>query len=399
MQFTLRFPQPTIVCTVLIGEGLLQTPQQWLDQIMPHAAVALITDDTVRGHYADQLLDSLQQHCQVRARLFSFPAGEQAKNYSLAQRLAQAILAAHYGRDTLILALGGGVVGDVAGFIAATYMRGIAYIALPTTLLAMVDSSIGGKTGVNLPQGKNAIGAFWHPHRVVMDLCCLRTLPRQQLINGLIEIVKIFLTHDHASFKHLTRHIPVILQGDLSALPPIIQQAVKLKSDLVQQDEREQGVRSTLNVGHTVGHAIEQVTQYTILHGYAVALGLLVELKVACWLCHFPEQAYQTVQQLLAELGIVGQQLRRILKLHSLDAVIQAMQVDKKARKRVVQYVLLANIGQPYQVQQQFLHVVDVTVIKRAMQVVSEEPIYQRAGNRRADNSRQVAERCGDTVF
>jgi 3-dehydroquinate synthase len=242
--------------------------------------VVIITDHHVKKLYGDALLEKLLQR-GFQVLLLSFRAGEKSKNSRVKERLEGEMLRHQCGRNTMIVALGGGVVGDLAGFVAATYMRGIPYIQIPTTLLAMIDSSIGGKTGVNTIHGKNLIGAFWQPTAVIADLNFLKTLSQEQIINGLMEAIKIFLTNDRDQFFFVQEHLAQLLIPDLTLLEEVVIKAVEQKMTLVQKDEKESGERMILNFGHTIGHAIEQVSQYKIMHGYAVGLGILVELKIS----------------------------------------------------------------------------------------------------------------------
>ncbi len=242
--------------------------------------VVIITDHHVKKLYGDALLEKLLQR-GFQAQLLSFRAGEKSKNSRVKERLEGEMLRHQCGRNTMIVALGGGVVGDLAGFVAATYMRGIPYIQIPTTLLAMVDSSIGGKTAINTIYGKNLIGAFWQPTAVIADLNFLTTLSQEQMINGLMEAIKIFLTNDRDQFFFVQEHLAQLLIPDLGLLEGVVIKAVEQKMALVHKDEKESGERMILNFGHTIGHAMEQVSQYKIMHGYAVGLGILVELKIS----------------------------------------------------------------------------------------------------------------------
>lgn len=344
---------------IWIGSGLLENIALWMPKIS--STLVIITDEHVSKHYAlafEQALKSEGYH----TLLLSFPAGEKAKNRVTKSNLEEKMLAHSCDRDTVILALGGGVVGDLAGFVAATYMRGIAYIQMPTTLLAMLDSSVGGKTGIDTPQGKNLIGAFWQPIAVILDLNCLKTLNQEHLINGLIEAIKIFLTSDFKSLNDLEENLNLILSCNEKALSNLLCQAVTLKATMVMQDEREQGQRAVLNFGHTIGHALEKLSDYQVLHGYAVALGLLVESKIAQLMGFLEVKNFLFIQTLLQRLNITAKRLKKF----DVNEVIQCTLLDKKKRAGLVRYVLLKDLGSVYAKENQFTHPVPDEVVKRA---------------------------------
>jgi 3-dehydroquinate synthase len=214
--------------------------------------------------------------------ILTIPSGEQHKRLATVERLAEEMAAARADRDSILIAFGGGVIGDITGFLAAIYMRGIRYIGVPTTLLAQVDSSLGGKTGVNLAAGKNLIGSFHHPLAVFADIDLLATLPPRELRAGLQESVKAGIIRDRALFDFMDTHSDAILIGDPTALKEVVTDSVRMKAGVVAADERETGVRMLLNLGHTLGHAIESATNYTqLLHGEAVAWGMIAAIQIA----------------------------------------------------------------------------------------------------------------------
>lgn len=352
-------PPPVVKYPIWIGSGILEQPRLW----MPTTAesVVIMTDHHVKKYYGNALNTRLLR-AGYATSLFSFQPGESAKNQRTKARLEAKMLAKGCGRDSLILALGGGVVGDLAGFIAATYMRGIPFVQIPTSLLAMLDSSVGGKTGIDNVYGKNLIGAFWQPHAVVTDVNCLATLSRRHLLNGLIEAIKLFLIRDADSFDYLHHHLSSILAYDPSILTEIIHRAVSLKANIVQQDERENHQRAILNFGHTIGHALEQVSNYKLLHGYAVALGILVEAKIAQLMGLFTQDQMNRIQALFAGLDIFPSQLASF----DSDTVIQATRSDKKRRAGAVHYVLINQMGQVHEAAQQVVHPVADEVVREA---------------------------------
>lgn len=316
---------------VIIGRGLA------LAKLLPKAArYMVITDSKVKKFYAGRLARSL------KAELLFFSAGEKSKNRISKAKLEDQMTKLGCGRDTTIIALGGGVVGDLAGFVAATYMRGIPYVQIPTTLLAMVDSSVGGKTAIDTLQGKNLIGAFWQPKKVIIDLDYLDTLPQEHLINGLIEAIKIFLTHDQQMFGYVEKNLAKILKKDKAVLQKIVERAIKIKAGVVERDEREKNERMVLNFGHTIGHAIEKLSGYKLLHGQSVALGILVEAKMARVLNVLAEDCYKRIEQLIKRLEIND----GILKRYKVDSILEMLKIDKKSERGEARFVMLKDIGQ-----------------------------------------------------
>lgn len=331
--------------------------------ISPDQELVIITDHNVKQLYGNALTKILLER-GFRVLLLSFQAGEESKNAKTKESLELEMLCHYCGRDVMIVALGGGVVGDIAGFIAATYLRGIQYIHMPTTLLAMVDSSIGGKTGINTLHGKNLLGAFWHPEAVISDLRFLKTLPRDQLINGLIEAIKIFLTCDQEQFFFLQEHLEELFIPDLAFLHKVILHAIELKARIVEQDERETSTRMILNFGHTIGHAIERVSHYTIMHGYAVALGILVELTISELLGICSAKDLDIVIDLFYRLNITPTLMSQLNPTHLLEATRQ----DKKRECDAVRYILLRRIGMIEHNKDTIVHPVEDATVIAALQ-------------------------------
>jgi 3-dehydroquinate synthase len=361
-KITVRLPAKSASDYVItIQAGLLNESIKWLPKNYHH--LVLITDETVCAHYGKSFESQLKTH-GFNVLLLTFPAGERSKNAKTKQKLEEKILSHAFGRnDTLILALGGGVTGDLAGFIAATYMRGVPYIQIPTTLLAMVDSSVGGKVGVNTPQGKNLIGAFWQPLAVIADINTLKTVDKKHIIAGLIEAMKMFLTHDRESVEFLIENLPKILSLDESLLAEIIYRAVKIKAYVVNQDEKETGMRMVLNFGHTIGHALEKLSNYRMLHGYAVGYGILVEAKISQLMGILSEQDYEVIQSCLALLGIH----KKALKKYNAERLIERTQSDKKSKAGNIRYVLLETVGKVYRSNNDYVHSVSEKIIKEAI--------------------------------
>lgn len=307
--------------------------------------IVIITDNTVKKLYGDRLLQELQTNIKsLIFSLLSFKSGEQSKIQKTVTELQNQMFERKCGRDTLIIALGGGVVGDMAGYVAATYMRGIPYIQIPTTLLSMVDSSVGGKTGIDSKYGKNLIGAFWQPSAVFIDFNYLETLPKRQLMNGLVEAVKMFITHNKEMFEFVEANLNSIIKKDKKILEKIIFEAVKIKSGVVMRDELETGERKVLNFGHTIGHAIEKLSNYKILHGEAVAMGIIVESKISELMGILAKEDFERIKKLILKLGIN----LKVLRKFKIKDIIRTTGVDKKNVDGKVKYVLLEKIGKAY---------------------------------------------------
>jgi 3-dehydroquinate synthase len=353
---------------IWIGTELFASLTKYFPKGVSCSSIVIITDHTVKKLYAV----SLQKHLETagfRSFIFSFPAGERYKTAETKAALEQKMFQKKCDRNTLILAVGGGVAGDLAGFVAATYMRGIAYLQIPTSLLAMIDSSVGGKTGINTQAGKNLIGAFWQPKAVIADLSLLGSLPQKHLQNGLFEAVKIFLTCNQKFFSDFERNLPFLLKRDVKILTRIIQHAVQLKAQIVCQDEHEQNLRMILNFGHTIGHAIEQLSGYKILHGFAVGLGMLVEAKIAELLGWLSKSTFEQIFIVLTGLGIDVNDLKKF----SVTKIIQLTQLDKKTKQQQVKYILLNAIGSVNHANNQYAHAVPDQIVRQALLILQRQ--------------------------
>ncbi len=301
---------------------------------------AIITDANVGPLYARQVEAALAGH---PTQVFTIPAGETNKTRDTWAWVTDRMLEAGFGRDSAVIALGGGVVGDLAGFVAATYMRGIPFIQMPTTLLAMLDASIGGKTGVDTPSGKNLVGAFHQPSAVIIDPAVLTTLPRRQFRAGLSEALKHGVIADQAHFRAvaaLAAENPDRLP-DLRAVSAIVARSVEIKSAVVASDVREAGRRKTLNFGHTIGHALEHLSGYALLHGEAVAIGMCLEAALAE---RAGIAAPNTTQRIRAACEGAGLPTRRPADLEPV-AILEATRGDKKGRQGRAEYALPIEVG------------------------------------------------------
>ena len=304
-------------------------------------AVAIISDETVAVLYANQITSWIQSTGR-KAHCLTFPAGEASKTRETKEALENQLLEEGFGRDTCIVAVGGGVVTDMAGFIAATYGRGVPVIMLPTTLLAMVDASLGGKNGVNVPQGKNLIGTIYQPTKVLIDPAVLSSLPLLELKNGFAEMIKHGMIADRSYFEFLEAYAGELLALHGPTIDRAIMKGCSLKDGIVEEDEREQGKRHLLNFGHTIGHALERLSGYTLAHGEAVALGMVAEGQIGMRLGIFSEQAFLRMRSVIQVFGLP------VETPFSADALWEAMILDKKSVRGLPRIVLLSDIGQPH---------------------------------------------------
>lgn len=324
---------------ILIGRGLLDQPGTWA--ALPKAASAVIvTNTTVEPLYAQRLQAALAPH-YGRVLRVALPDGEAHKHWETLNIVFDRLLQAGCDRKTVLFALGGGVVGDITGFAAACYMRGVPFVQVPTTLLAQVDSSVGGKTGINHPLGKNMIGAFCQPARVVCDLDTLDTLPPRELSAGLAEIVKYGPIADAAFLDWIEAHVDALRQRDKAALAHAVRRSCEIKAWVVSQDERESGLRAILNFGHTFGHAIEAGLGFgEWLHGEAVGCGMVMATALSAELGLVPSGFVDRMRRIVDRAGLP-------VRGPALGAAryLELMRVDKKAEAGDIRYVLLDGIG------------------------------------------------------
>ena len=329
---------PSASYNVTIGANLLNTLHPRLRKLNKDKPFRpfVITSPDIWALWSKPFLSSFKESPTI---LF-LPSGESHKRMSSVESLAQQLATTGADRDSLLLAFGGGVLGDMTGFLAAIYMRGIRYVQIPTTLLAQVDSSIGGKTGVNLLAGKNLIGSFHHPQAVLADTDVLATLPAPQLRAGLQESIKAGIIYDAKLFRYMEQNADAILSGDPAALTHVVAASVRVKADVVSKDERESGLRMILNFGHTIGHAIEAATNYKqLLHGEAVAWGSIAALNVAVARKTITQKDADRITQLILRYGPCPPFKATAEKLVALTSR------DKKNRSGIRSFVLPTAIG------------------------------------------------------
>jgi 3-dehydroquinate synthase len=326
---------------IVLGTGILHQIGEVMKSMEVSGKTAVVSNTTVFPLYGAPVVDSMKD-AGFEAFPVILPDGEEYKNLDVLTRLYDELLGIGLDRKSAVIALGGGVVGDIAGFAAATYMRGIAYVQVPTTLLAQVDSSVGGKTGIDHAAGKNMIGAFWQPKLVWTDSETLRTLPERQLLAGMAEVIKYGIIRDKDLFGYLELNRERILSRDDETMLYLIRRSCGIKAEIVSKDERESGLRAVLNYGHTIGHAVETVTGYTrFLHGEAVAIGMLLEAELAARLGLLSSAEVEKIRGLIESFGLPS----GIPDDIDSSALLSSMQLDKKALGGALRFVLPERIG------------------------------------------------------
>jgi len=327
---------------ILIGSGLLMQTGARLKDIGFSDKVIIVNDPTVKGLYGDTLEKSLS-NSGFEVLLLEVPEGEEQKSLETAGRLYHELTDFYAERTTPILALGGGVIGDLTGFVAATYMRGVPLIQIPTTLLAQGDSSIGGKVAVNHGQLKNKIGAFYQPRLTISDITTLKTLSPRELSNGLAEIIKHGAILDREFFSYLEENLDKVKSLDDQVLERVVSRSAEIKAGVVEKDELDLGLRNILNYGHTVGHAIESVSELKVWHGEAVAIGMLVEARISNRLGILNKNEVNRLKEIISRAGLPTE-----LPPLELEKIVQAMKHDKKILQGKIRFALPRTIGEVF---------------------------------------------------
>jgi len=328
---------------IRIGKDILDRMTLLIAKNHKAGRYAVITDDCVCAIYGKKFVDALKD-IGLKTFLIEFPAGEASKNIKTVLDIAGKLMESGADRETCLIALGGGVVGDIAGFVASVFMRSVPYIQIPTTLVAQVDSSIGGKTGVDLSFGKNLLGTFYQPQAVFVDLGFLETLPEKEFNNGLAEIIKYGIIDDEKIFRALEENINAIKSKDPKLLLGIVENCCQIKKSIVEIDEKEQGLRRILNFGHTVGHALEAISKFSITHGEGVAMGMVAAARISEKMGYLENKASGRIETLIrqAELPV------KIPKSLDVEKIIAQLKMDKKKKGDVIHFVLLKKIGRPF---------------------------------------------------
>ncbi len=326
---------------IFIGNNTLEEIGDKLKLFDLSPKIALISNPAVYSLYGERVSDSIK-NAGFDLLTVTIPDGEQYKNLATLKNIYDELLKFKLDRKSALIALGGGVIGDITGFAASTYMRGVSYIQIPTTLLAQVDSSVGGKTGIDHELGKNMIGAFWQPGLVWIDVETLKTLPMRELLAGLAEVIKYGVIYDKELFDFLEINRDNLLNLDNSALTHIIKRSCEIKADVVAQDEREAGLRAILNYGHTIGHAIETVTGYTkFLHGEAVSIGMHLEANLSFMLHFIDKDQVVKIKEVIDSYGLPSEMPEDV----NVEALFSSMKLDKKAVAGELKFILPEKIG------------------------------------------------------
>ncbi len=332
---------------IFVAEGLLADTQKLRELLLARIQgrqVAIITNKVVAPLYLDALLEALDG---LQVDVMQMDDGEAEKNLQVYQQTMDFLLAARHNRSTCLIALGGGVVGDLCGFVAATFQRGVDFVQIPTTLLAQVDSSVGGKTAVNHPQGKNMIGAFHQPVAVLADTATLGTLPSREYAAGLAEVVKYGVIVDAAFFEFLEQHSDDLLAKDGAVLSQVILRCCSIKAEVVSADERESGRRAILNYGHTFGHGIEKLCGYgQWLHGEAVAIGMVMAARLSVAVAGLDESVVMRLTALLRRLGLPTALDQASRKVATIEAMMDVMGLDKKVVDGRLRFIVASQLGQ-----------------------------------------------------
>ena len=339
---TVKVPLADRAYPIRIGSGLLADLGTQCARLKLGLRCAVISDAAVARRYRKPTLASLKA-AGFEPIFISQPAGEQAKTLKNVQACYDQLAKHRLERGSFVVALGGGVVGDLGGFVAATYLRGIDFVQVPTTLLAQVDSSVGGKVGVNLPAGKNLVGAFYQPKLVLCDLDTLGTLPSREFRAGLAEVIKYGIIYDAKLFRRLERDLPKLLAQDTATLSAVIARCCQIKAEVVGQDEKEVSLRAVLNFGHTIGHGLEAISQYgKYLHGEAISIGQAVAAKISNELTGLPDAEVDRIATIFAAAGLPTEVNLNATQTKRLFA---AMKLDKKVSGGEIKFVLAESIG------------------------------------------------------
>jgi len=328
---------------IFIGEDLMDRVGL-ITKLKDHAdKCVIVTDSYVNPLYGEMVRERLGE-LGIPVDIIEIPAGESSKSLNIVLDVARQLVKLNVSRKSLLVALGGGVVGDVTGFIASIYMRSIPYVQIPTTLLAQVDSSVGGKTGVDLPEGKNLLGTFYQPKAVYIDLSFLKTLSDKDFANGMAEIIKYGIIGDLNLFELLETESKGIKERNPSLMKSLVGRSCKIKAEIVEMDEKELGLRRILNFGHTLGHALEAASGYSLSHGEAISIGMVGAAKISNRLNHLDGESYTRIVDLIKEYELPT----KIPAGSEKSQIMGFMAIDKKAVASQLHFVLVKKIGVPF---------------------------------------------------
>jgi len=352
MELTINITEKRKSYPLIIGKELLNDIPSLLKKEEPDVKYILVTDTNVDKYHTEKFFRLMKDEC-LKTEKIVIPPGEQTKSIVTYNKLIQELISLEADRKSILIAFGGGVIGDITGFTASTYMRSIRFIQIPTTLLSQVDSSIGGKTGINLPQGKNLIGSFHHPEKVFIDLNTLNTLPEDEIRNGLVELVKHAIIKDKNFFYYLRDNLKKIINKKEEFLETAIIYSLNIKKEIVEKDEKEKDIRKLLNYGHTFGHAIESLSNYQVSHGKAVRAGMVLAANLSKELGLIKSEELKEHNNLLN--GIMPKNIKKF----PASNMINEIKKDKKRLNTKQNFVLLKGIGKAFitsEIQEDKLH-------------------------------------------
>jgi len=324
---------------ILIEDNILSEISSHLKEFK-NSKICILTDSNVYPLYGEKLADDLEE-ASSEVVLYQFQAGEDSKSREEKAKIEDFLIKKQFNRDSLLIALGGGVVGDLGGFVSSTFMRGIPFIQIPTSLLAMVDSSVGGKTAISTKNAKNIIGTFYQPIQVLIDPTVLKTLPEEEFLGGISEIIKMALILDKKLFAYLEENREKILKRDPKSVQHLIEESIKLKAEIVSKDEKEQGLRQILNYGHTIGHAIETALSHKLSHGFCISIGMSYADEIACNLGLLAKEDKKRHLTLLKSYKLPTELTKNI----DLNKLLEIIKLDKKNKEGKFNFVLLAKTG------------------------------------------------------
>jgi len=347
---------------ILIGNKLFNTLAQELKNSELAYRYAVISDSNVSKLYFNELQEAFEKE-GLDSLLITIPAGEKSKSRVNKDLIEDTMLQNKMARDSAIIALGGGVVGDIAACVASTYNRGIPYIQYPTSLVACVDSSIGGKTAIDTKHGKNLIGTFYQPEKVYIDLNTLTTLKKKEITEGLAEVIKYGIIYDSEFFDYISDNISKIFKYDLDVLNKIVKRSCEIKGFVVENDEKESNLRKILNFGHTVGHAVELLSNYSISHGNAISIGMIIEAEIAVKSSILKRESAEMIYEIFKSAGLPTELKSSVDR----SRIFETMKLDKKARKGNIEFTLPKHIGEMYKDGDNYGIKIDENLIKEVI--------------------------------
>jgi len=345
---------------IFLGSAIFPELMKNIKENYSDKKLVVITDETISKLHKGKL-DELSKLGYILA----LPSGEQSKTRETKAKVEDMLLDKGYGRDTLIVSIGGGVICDLSGYVASTYNRGIPIIQVPTTLLSMVDASVGGKTGINTKHGKNLIGAFYQPDAVFADIDFLSTLPEGEFLNGLVEAVKISITSDKELFSFIESNVKKILSKDEKIMLHLVKRSIELKKGVVEKDEKESGLRQILNLGHTIGHALEVNSEFKEKHGFCVSKGIIVELRISESLGELQKDNLDKIIKLINDLKLPSKIDKNIQE----DKLIGLMVVDKKSKQQKPYFVIVKEIGKVKSENNKYSFSIEESAIKKSIEL------------------------------